>query len=87
MIINNINYRVKIYIYLAILTFITIGITVPFLYVNVVNAMENEIIDASFNTITQLQNSTEMLIQGFDSLILPASLDFNLNILRNNHIT
>jgi len=43
-----------------------------------VDAMENEIIDANLNTITQLQNSTEMLIQGFDSLILPASLDFNL---------
>lgn len=81
LVIRNINYKIKIFIYLAILTFIIMGIAGPIEYINVVNSMESATIDANFNTIIQLKNSIEMQLQGFDSMLLPESLDYNLEHL------
>jgi two-component system, response regulator YesN len=83
--INKVNYRIRIFMYFAFLVCIMITIIGIVTYFSITKIVERNYIKSNQNTVIQLKNSTEVLMQQIDTMIKPMCIDSGIEMLADRY--
>ena len=82
---NKINYRSRVILYFFIVVLIVVIMVSTLVYFNVKVVMESETRDTNLNTVTQLKNATEMMLNEVNNSLTQVALDSSILTFANTY--